>query len=133
MVDQTLEGLVAAVIGQAPPGAVVIGASVSPDERYGTAVTYLPSALYLMDDVFEFVEGNWQLRSGGSAGVSWTSLADEGTSGVLRYVDVAPVDATAAVLTYEGTEYRVPVRHGHFLLVVWNTHYTGEPRMLRFE
>jgi len=133
MADRTLELLVAAVTGQAPSGAEVIGASVSPDRRYGAAVTYLPSASYLMDDVFELVEGSWQLHSGGSAGVSWTSLGDEGTSGVMRYVDEAPEDATAAVLTYEGAEYRVPVRHGHFLLVVWNTRYAGEPRITRFE
>jgi hypothetical protein len=133
MTAQTLELLVSAVTDQAPSGAEVIGASVSPDGLYGAAVTYLPSASYLMDDVFEFVEGSWQLHTGGSAGVSWTSLEDEGTSGVMRYVDEAPADATAAVLTYEGTEYRIPVRHGHFLLVVWNTRYTEEPRISRFE
>jgi hypothetical protein len=93
----------------------------------GAAVTYLPSASYLIDDVFEVVEGSWQLHTGGSAGVSWTSLEDEGTSGVMRYLDEAPEDATAAVLNYEGREYRASVHHGHFLLVVWNTRYAEEP------
>jgi hypothetical protein len=131
--DQALEQLVAAVTGQAPSGAEVIGASISPDGRYGAAVTYLPSSSYLMDDVFEFVEGGWQLHSGGSAGVNWTSLEDDAMSGVMRYVDGAPETATAAVLTYEGTEYLVSVHHGHFLLVVWNTRYAEQPRIIRFE
>jgi hypothetical protein len=133
MLTRRLELLVAAVTAQAPSGAEVIGASVSPDGLYGAAVTYLPSASYLMDDVFEFVEGSWQLHSGGSAGLSWTSLEDEGTSGVMRYVDEAPGDATAAVLTYEGTEHRVPVNHGHFLFVAWNTRYTEAPSLIHFE
>ncbi len=39
------------VLDQAPPGAVVVGASLSPDGRYGAALTFLPCANYLMDDV----------------------------------------------------------------------------------
>jgi len=41
-----------AVLAQPPPGAVLIGASVSPDGKYGAALTLLPSASYRMDDAF---------------------------------------------------------------------------------
>lgn len=133
MADESLNLLVEAVTSQAPSGAELIGAAVSPEGRVRRGGHYLPSAAYLMDDLFECVDGRWQLHSGGSAGVSWTSLADDGTSGVMRYVDEAPTAATAVVVMYEGTEYRVPVRHGHFLAVVWNTRYTEEPHIARFE
>ena len=49
-------------------------------------------------------------RAGG--GISWTALSDE--RGVLRYGGEAPEDASVARVEYEGREYMVPVRFGHF-------------------
>lgn len=121
-----------AVVAQAPPGAVVIGASVSPDGVYGATLTYLPSANYLMDDVFTRDGDRWELHSGGSGGgLSWTSLGDE--TGVLRYGDEAPASASAARVEYEGREYRVPVRSGHVLFVAWDTAFREDPCLITFE
>jgi hypothetical protein len=73
------------VAKKAPPGAVVIGASLSPDGINGAALTFLPSANYLMDDVFIRDGDRWQINGGGSGGgISWTALG-EGQRGVLRY------------------------------------------------
>jgi len=42
-----------AALRQAPPGAVLVGSSISPDGRFAAALTLLPSANdYPMDDVF---------------------------------------------------------------------------------
>jgi hypothetical protein len=90
------------VLDQAPPGAVVIGASLSPDSRYGAALTFLPSANYLMDDVLVRDGDRWQLHTGGSGGgISWAVLR-EGDRGVLRYGGQAPEDASNAWFSYKG-------------------------------
>ena len=121
------------VLDQAPPGAVVIGASLSPDGRYGAALTYLPSANYLMDDVLVRDGDRWQLRGGGSGGgISWSVLG-EGDRGVLRYGGEAPEDASGAWVRYQGAEYRVPVRYGHFLFVAWDATSHENPALIRFE
>jgi hypothetical protein len=123
-----------AVIAQAPRGAVVVGASVSPDGTYGAALTLLPTAGdYLMDDVFIRVGHEWEAYSGGSAGIRWTSLDDESETGVLRYADEASAETSAAWIRYEGEDYRVPVRHGHFLFVAWRTRFHEDPSVIRFE
>jgi hypothetical protein len=59
---RTNEGGAARRRWRAPPGAVVIGASLSPDGRYGAALTLLPSANYLMDDVFVRDGDRWLLN-----------------------------------------------------------------------
>jgi hypothetical protein len=121
------------VLDQAPPGAVVIGASLSPDDRYGAALTFLPSANYLMDDVFVREGVPWQISGGGSGGgISWTSLG-EGQRGVLRYGGQAPEGASGAWVGYEGAEYKVPVRYGHFLFVAWDATSHETPALIRFE
>jgi hypothetical protein len=126
------------VLAQAPPGAVMIGASLSPDGTYGAALTFLPSANYLMDDVFVRDGGDWRPYSGGSGGdISWTALG-EGHGGVLRFGDEAPSRAAVAQVRYKGVEYRVPVRHGHFLFVAWNVEAPNvapyeRPGLIRFE
>lgn len=121
------------VLDQAPPGAVVIGASLSPDGRYGAALTFLPSANYLMDDVFDCDGDRWQLYTGGSGGgISWT-LIGEGDRGVLRYGGQAPKDASGAWVRYQGAEYRVPVRYGHSLFVAWDAISHEDPVLIRFE
>jgi hypothetical protein len=108
------------VLDQAPPGAVVIGASLSPDSRYGAALTLLPSANYLMDDVLVRDGDRWQLHTGGSGGgISW-AVRRKGDRGVLRYGGQAPEDASNAWVSYKGVEYRVPVRYGHFFFVAWD-------------
>ena len=121
-----------AVVAQAPPGAVVIGASVSPDGRYGATLIYLQSANYLMDDVFACNGDRWELYSAGSGGgLSWSSLGDK--SGVLRYGDEAPEGARVARIEYEGRQFRVPVRFRHFLFVAWDTDFAEDPRLVAFE
>jgi hypothetical protein len=121
------------VLDQAPPGAVVIGASLSRDGRYGAALTFLPSANYLMDDVLVRDGDRWQSYTGGSGGgISWTVLGG-GPSGVLRYGDQAPEDASGAWVRYEGAEYRVPIRYGHFLFVAWDATSHENPTLIRFE
>jgi hypothetical protein len=121
------------VLDQAPRGAVVIGASLSRDGRYGAALTFLPSANYLMDDVFVREDVRWQSYTGGSGGgISWTVLGG-GHRGVLRYGGQAPEGASGAWVRYEGAEYRVPVRYGHFLFVAWDTQSHENPTLIRFE
>jgi hypothetical protein len=79
-----------AVIAQAPPGAVLVGASVSPDGTHGAALTLQPGANYLMDDVLVRRAGKWGMYVGGSGGgQSWSKLGQE-DRGVLRYGDEAP-------------------------------------------
>jgi hypothetical protein len=105
---------------------------VGPDCRYGAALTYLPSANYLMDDVFARNDDRWELHSGGSGGgLAWTALDDE--TGVLRYEDEAPAGARAARIEFGGREYVVPVRFGHFLFVAWDADGDEEPRLVDFE
>jgi hypothetical protein len=123
------------VLAQAPPGAVVVGASISPDGKYGAALTLLPSASdYPMDDLFERVGDRWMDAGGGSGtGVSWSSMSEDESNGVLRYGDEAPLGSTKAWVAYEEKEVEVPVRHGHFLFVAWDTDYRDDPRVVRFE
>jgi hypothetical protein len=129
-----LAALEHAVLQQAPPGAVLIGASVSPDGSYGACLTFLPGANYLMDDVFERGEHGWELFSGGSGGgMSWSLTEVDSERGVLRYGDEAPKDVSVAIVSYEGREARVPVRHGHFLFVAWQTLDDDTPVLVGFE
>jgi hypothetical protein len=121
------------VLDQAPAGAVVIGGSLSRDGRYGAALTFLPSANYLMDDVFVREDDGWQSYTGGSGGgISWTVLGG-GHRGVLRYGGQAPEDASGAWVRYERAEYRVPVRYGRFLFVAWDTRSHENPTLIRVE
>jgi len=124
-----------AVLAQAPPGSIVVGSAISPDGSYGASLTILPSATdYPMDDLFERTGERWIGAVGGSGGgVTWTSTERTDKPGVLRYADEAPNGARSAVIAYEEREYQVPVREGWFFLVVWETAYTEEPRLLRFE
>jgi hypothetical protein len=86
-----------------------------------------------MDDVFIRDGDRWQINGGGSGGgISWTALS-EGQRGVLRYGGQAPEDTSGAWVTYEGAEYRVPVRYGHFLFVAWDTASHENPALIRFE
>jgi hypothetical protein len=131
--ENDLRSLEEAVAAQAPPGAVLVGAVVSPDRAYGASLTFLPSATHLMDDLFLRTDAGWESYGGGSGGGhSWTSLGG-GERGVLRYGDEAAEDASVAVVEYEGQTHRVPVRHGHFLFVAWNTRFAEEPKLIQFE
>jgi hypothetical protein len=122
-----------AVIAQAPPGAVLVGASVSPDGTHGAALTLQPGANYLMDDVLVRRAGKWGMYVGGSGGgQSWSKLGQE-DRGVLRYGDEAPQGASVARIGYERQEYRVPVRHGHFLFVAWDAPRDEWPSLIGFE
>jgi hypothetical protein len=126
--------LEAAILADAPPGALIIGASVSPSGQQAAALTLLPSAHYLMDDLFVRTSNGWEGLEGGSGGgVSWSFFSDDEIGGVLRYGDEAPEDAQTVVIEYEGTEYRLPVRHGHFLFVAWDTPFAQDPKLIRFE
>ena|GEM_PF-3930624 len=119
------------MLDHGPPGAVIIGADISPDGKYAVALTLLPTANYLMDDLFVW-DGQWKAHGGGSGGgTNWTSL--DGDSGVLRIGSGAPAGAEVAVVTYGGRQSRVPVRHGHFVFVAWNTRFTEDPCVDGFE
>jgi hypothetical protein len=117
IVTTDLAALERAVLAQAPPSAVVVGASVSPDGKYGAALTPLPTASdYLMDDVLVRSRDGWESYTGGSGGgISWTTLHETDDVGVLRCGGEAPPGATVAWIRYEDAEHRVPVRHGHVL------------------
>jgi hypothetical protein len=87
-----------AAIAQAPPGAVLVGASISPDGNYGAALTFLPGANYLMDDVLVRRADEWEPYVGGSGGgLSWSELGQE-DRGVLRFGDEAPEGASVALI-----------------------------------
>jgi hypothetical protein len=122
-----------AVLAHAPPGALVVGASISPDGHYGAALTLLPTAGYLMDDLFRHELDRWETDAGGSGGgICWSALGEEGR-GVLRFGEQAPEGVSAALVRYEGRQHRVPVRHGHFLFVVWDTSFAENPSLIGFE
>src|SRR6266511_3668486 len=122
-----------AVIAQGPPGAVLVGASVSPDGRWGAALTFQPGANYLMDDVLVRRADEREIHEGGSGGgLSWSRLGQE-DRGVLRYGDEAPEGASVARIDYKGQQYRVPVRHGHFLFVAWDAPPDERPTLIGFE
>lgn len=129
-----LEAFEHAALAQAPPGAVVVGASIAPDGTYGVAMTFLPSARVLMDDTLIRVDDRWE-NSGATTGVgiTWSSLGTE-DRGVLRLADEAPEDTSQAIVRYLGLEHRVPVRHGHFAFIAWNAPSPGEfPVVIRFD
>ena len=106
-----LEAFENAVVAQAAPGAVVVGGSISPDGKYGVALTLLPSARdYPMDDLVERVGDRWVDAGGGSGtGISWTSMSEDGSHGVLWYGDEAPLGAARAWVAYEGQKVELPV------------------------
>jgi hypothetical protein len=121
------------VIAQAPPGAVLVGASLSPDGNYGAALTLQPGAHYLMDDVLVRRVDEWEMYVGGSGGgISWSKIGQE-DRGVLRFGDEAPEGASVARIGYEGQEYQVSVRHGHFLFVAWDAPLEERPSLIGFE
>jgi hypothetical protein len=107
-------------MAQTDPDAVLPGASISPDGNYGVALTILPSANDLMDDVLERRAGKWGLHMGGNGGGFQWSLLGQVDRGVLHYEEEAPEGASVARILYQGQEYRMPVRHGHFLFVAWD-------------
>jgi hypothetical protein len=130
---EALAAFESAVLAHAPPGSVVVGASISPDGRNGAALTLLPTAGYLMDDLFRQELDAWKTYAGGSGGgISWSTLGEQGR-GVLRYGEEAPEGASAALVRYEGRQHRVPVRHGHFLFVVWDTSFAENPSLIGFD
>ena len=131
MADGKEDALVRAVLAEAPPGAVIVGLSVSPDGRRAAALTLLRSADYLMDDLFDYVDGVWRSGEGGSGGpgINWSG----GDLGVLRFAGEAPGDVRHAVVRYDGQEHRVPTEHGYFLFVVWETPFSHDPELVRFE
>ncbi len=61
------------------------------------------------------------------------ALARQEDRGVLRFGDEAPEGASIALIGYEGQEYRVPVRHGHFLFVAWDAPSDERPSLIGFE
>lgn len=119
------------VLADAPPGAVIVGLSISPDARRAAALTLLPSANYLMDDLYELAEGAWESREGGSGGpgINWSG----GDVGVLRFSGAASGDSQTAIILYEGREHRVAVNRGYFVFVAWATPFSHNPVVVRFE
>lgn len=127
----TTDGVSEVVLDDAPPGTVIVGLSIAPDGRRAAALTFLPTANYLMDDLFELSDGIWRNQSGGSGGpgINWTGS----DVGVLRFSGEAPRDAETAVIGYDSDEHRVPVNHGHFLFVAWDTPFSHDPELIRFD
>jgi hypothetical protein len=119
------------VIADAPPGAVIVGLSIAPDGQRAAALTVLPSANYLMDDLYELVEGTWESGGGGSGGpgINWSG----GEVGVLRFSGEVAEDSRRAIIRYDGEEHSVPVSHGYFLFVAWDTPFSHDPAVVRFE
>jgi len=80
-----------------------------------------------MDDLFRHELDRWETDAGGSGGgISCSALGEEGR-GVLRYGEEAPEGASAARVV------RRPVRHGHFLFVVWDTSFAENPSVTGFD
>jgi hypothetical protein len=78
------------------------GASISPDGAYGAAWTFLPTAGYLMDDLFIRNGDRWDMHGGGSGGgISWSALGED-DRGVLRYGHEAPDGVSTACVKYGG-------------------------------
>jgi len=119
---------------------VIIGVSISPSRRYAAALRLVPSAHYLADELYEREREGWTSYGGGSGGgISWTNIVDRPTGaasdenlGVLRYGDEAPPGAAAVRIGFKGNEDAVPVVHGHFLFVAWDTPLDGKPLILGF-
>src|SRR3954469_24340354 len=123
-----------AVLAQGPPGALLVGASVSPDGRYGTALTLDASTRYPMDDILEWSGERWKPYSGGSgAGTSWTRLGKDGDIGVLRFAGVAPAGVSTVVVEFQGQQHRVTPRYGHFLFVAWYVGIDARPALVAME
>ncbi len=135
VVETDQSDLEEAILAGHAPGVALIGTSVSPDGRYATGLVYLESADCLLDEVVaRGGNGVWLSHYGGSGGgMNWTSLSDDARFGVLRFADEAPPGATVARVAYEGAEHVVPVRHGHFLFVAWDTDFHEDPQLLGFE
>lgn len=131
MAEDATDAVTQAVLDDAPPGAVIVGLSIAPDGRRAAALTFLLTANYLMDDLYEWSDGTWQNQSGGSGGpgINWTGS----DVGVLRFSGEAPDDAQTAVIAYDGDEHSVPINHGHFLFVAWDTPFSHDPELLRFD
>jgi hypothetical protein len=123
------------ILVQAPPGAVVVGASISPDGKYGAALTLLPSASdYPMDDLFERVGDRWMDAGGGSGtGISWSSMSEDGSNGVIRYGDEAPPGFRQGVGRVRRARGRGSCAPRPLLFVAWDTDYHDDPRVVRFE
>src|SRR6266496_3718283 len=58
--EEVREAIAEVVLADAPPGAVIVGLSIAPDGRRAAALTFLPTANYLMDDLYEWVDGTWR-------------------------------------------------------------------------
>jgi hypothetical protein len=128
--DQT-EALAKTVLAGAPPGTLIVETSIAPDGRRAAALMFLPSANYLMDDLLEWIDGTWRSQEGGSGGpgMNWSG----GDIGVLRFSGEAPGGAQTAVIRFDGSEHRVPIKHGHFLFVAWDTPFSHDPEVIRFD
>jgi len=53
--------------------------------------------------------------------------------GVLRFSGEASVDSQTAIIQYDGEEHGVPVNYGYFLFVAWDTPFSHDPALVRFE
>ena len=131
-VSEQIEDFERAVVELGPRPLVVLGSSLSPDGRFGAALTLLPTANdYVMNDVYERTGDGWKDYGGGNGDIQWLVLAEDGR-GVLTFGGEAPPEATVARISYEGRQHLAPVRHGHFFFVSWNTPYEEEPKLLDF-
>jgi hypothetical protein len=58
---------------------------------------------------------------------------DTKTAASCSFGDEAPEGASITLIGYVGQEYRVPVRHGHFLFVAWDAPPDERLSLIRFE
>jgi hypothetical protein len=72
------------------------------------------------------VDGGWCILD------FWESRQDFDAfaQGVLAH---AGPDSRTAIIRYDGEEHSVPVNPGYFLFVVWDTPFSHDPAVVRFE
>jgi hypothetical protein len=130
-VDDLTQTVTEVVLADTPAGAVIVGLSIAPNGQRAAALTLLPSADYLMDNLYELVDGVWESGEGGSGGpgINWSG----GDVGVLRFSGEASDDSQTAIILYEGKEHRAPINRGYFLFVAWATPRSDKPAVVRFE
>jgi hypothetical protein len=124
----------AAVAKLGPRPLLILGSSLSPDGRYGAALSLLSTAAtyYPMNDLFENTAEGWIDHSGGNWDSQWTALGDD-SRGVWTLAGKAPDTATVARVAFEGSDHTVAVRHGHFFFVQWDTGFDDEPQLVGFD
>jgi hypothetical protein len=87
-----------------------------------------PPLLYPYQVVCGRGEGGWSEGiSGNGPGWSTTSSEGEPNLGVVTDWAEAPIDAAAAVVSFDGQEHQLPVREGYFRFAAWEVPHDLRP------